>query len=636
MPASQVNEFILAEIFDGRPESISWMKPVWSSTDGYRDIIDFQLCYYNPTSAVMANIAEKNLIGSYLSNFSFLDITTQKLLFEQHLKVYLSGEPFDTTYYSSALKKHINTVRTKTGDGVLSISHNITPELNALEPKKEQNVFLDSVINGSVTGILSMEAVRNDRGEIVDFIMLSFNRAAEWILNISANEWIGKRYFSLFPQAAEFFEVHKKALLTGFTQRSELYYDDERLRAWFDFSAVKGGEDIIIATFNDITAKKAATLQIEKQKKLLDSVINNSTSGLLYCQSLQDEEGTITDFKPLLANQQAADLMGFSMDYFMSLSIRQIHEIRKATDIVEMYIKVVETGEPASVDYYFGSLQKWFGISAVRLEDGFLVTYTDITETKNLQLQLEKSIEDLRKSNVNLEEFAYAASHDLQEPIRKVHFFANRIKEQYLENFDETGIRYFDRLEVATERMRKLVEDLLAYSQASNIPLSFEEINLNQKLQLVLDDMEVGIADKKAQITIGQLPIIRGNRRQLQQLFQNLIGNALKYSKQNVIPQIHISSTVITGMESGLNLSPELLNKQYYLIEVKDNGIGFDQKDAERIFNVFQRLHGNAEYKGTGIGLSIARKVVENHNGFIYAKSIEGLGSSFFVGFPVD
>jgi signal transduction histidine kinase len=164
----------------------------------------------------------------------------------------------------------------------------------------------------------------------------------------------------------------------------------------------------------------------------------------------------------------------------------------------------------------------------------------------------------------------------------------------------------------------------------------FEDVSLEQKIALVLGDLEMEIQEKGAVIIVGSLPVIKGHKRQIQQIFQNLIGNALKYSRAGVIPEIYVSSKIVKGFDTSLNLSVDDPQKQFYLIEVKDNGIGFKQDDAERIFNVFTRLHGTTEYMGTGVGLTIVRKAIENHNGFITAESEPGKGATFKIFLPLE
>lgn len=277
----------------------------------------------------------------------------------------------------------------------------------------------------------------------------------------------------------------------------------------------------------------------------------------------------------------------------------------------------------------------------------------DITERKQSQQELERRVEErtralaqanealqksnaeLERSNQNLEQFAYAASHDLKEPMRKIQIFTDRLKGRLEGKLEEADKHFFGRILYATQRMDTLIEDLLLYSHVSRGAVLEEKVNLNEKVQMVLEDLEVAIAEKDASVSLEPLPTIRGNKRQLQQLFQNLIGNAIKYGKPGVPPRVHISCRTVSGNDPAAAGRTNGEDRPYYLVQVKDNGIGFDPEDAERIFNVFTRLHGNAEYKGTGVGLSIAQKVVHNLGGYIWAESSAGQGATFNILFPM-
>jgi PAS domain S-box-containing protein len=247
---------------------------------------------------------------------------------------------------------------------------------------------------------------------------------------------------------------------------------------------------------------------------------------------------------------------------------------------------------------------------------------------------LTRSNVDLKRSNVNLAEFAYAASHDLKEPIRKIHFFGDRIKNSMSDRMNVVEKQFFERMEVAAKRMGSLIDDLLNFSQVSLRPAAFEDVDLNDVINLVLSDLDLEIEQKKALIEVNELCTVQGHPRQLQQAFQNLLANALKYCKPDLPPHISIKFQQQTGIEEG-HLSPDTSNEKFCMIEIADNGIGFEQKDAERIFNVFTRLHGNFEFRGTGLGLSIVRKVMENHNGYVTAQSEVGKGSVFRLYLPV-
>jgi signal transduction histidine kinase len=179
--------------------------------------------------------------------------------------------------------------------------------------------------------------------------------------------------------------------------------------------------------------------------------------------------------------------------------------------------------------------------------------------------------------------------------------------------------------------MSSLIDSLLSFSQVSLHPNIDDDVDLNQLINVVLEDLDLEIEAKGATIEVDRLFTVKGHHRQLQQAFQNLIGNAIKYSKPGVSPKVHISCSKVLGKETGFDLSEMQEEQSFYCISVKDNGIGFEQAEAERIFNVFTRLHGNSEYKGTGIGLSIVRKVIENHKGHIRAESVPGYGATFKI-----
>jgi PAS domain S-box-containing protein len=250
--------------------------------------------------------------------------------------------------------------------------------------------------------------------------------------------------------------------------------------------------------------------------------------------------------------------------------------------------------------------------------------------------ELQITVEELKHSNTNLEQFSYAASHDLKEPVRKIQTFSELLKNDLHHSLNERQRHLFSRLENACQRMGTLIDDLLSYSHVNAGVAMRENIDLNKKVALVLEDLEMEVSQKQAIITVDPLPFVKGNRRQMQQLFQNLLSNSLKYVKEGVQPEIQITYYLADVVDTHANIPVTEFDKKCHVIEVRDNGIGFDQEDAERIFNVFTRLHGNAEYRGTGVGLAIVQRIVENHAGYIRAYSKPGQGATFRVILPVD
>lgn len=404
----------------------------------------------------------------------------------------------------------------------------------------------------------------------------------------------------------------------------------------FDIHDQKVYENVITQSESELKNKVAErTEALQSQKLLLDNILANSSNGISVTEMVRDEDGNVIDAKTILANDSAIQLTGLPKEIYLSKTAKEIDP-----DILEspyglLCLKTLKEGEPGIIQYFLEHTRKWLELTISKMDDEHLIhIFTDVTPIKESQIQLERTVEELRKSNQNLEEFAYAASHDLKEPIRKIHFFSDRIKTTLGDRMNEEEKRSFERMELASRRMDSLIDDLLTYSKISIKPATLEPVDLNQLVDQVLSDLDLEIDQKSASIKIDKLITIQGHHRQLQQAFQNLPSNSLKYGRAGVKIEIEIRYKQISGKDSGLTLSSIQNEKLYHVIEIEDNGIGFDPEDSERIFKVFTRLHGNSEFKGTGVGLSIVRKVIENHNGFISAKGEPGKGSIFSIYFP--
>jgi len=246
--------------------------------------------------------------------------------------------------------------------------------------------------------------------------------------------------------------------------------------------------------------------------------------------------------------------------------------------------------------------------------DFFCAFIRDITERREAEDRQKEYAQDLKRKNIELEQFAYVASHDLQEPLRTVSGFVELLKRHYKEDTNENVIKYINYITDASDRMRRLVQDLLDYSRLGRERI-LEPIDCNSLVQEVLSDLTMAIQESKAVINIDALPVISGYATEMKQLFQNLLSNSLKFRKPGEPPVIKIS------------VIPREDNWQF---SVSDNGIGIDEKYWERIFVIFQRLHTKNEYEGTGIGLAHCRKITELHNGKIWVDSTTGGGSTFY------
>lgn len=257
----------------------------------------------------------------------------------------------------------------------------------------------------------------------------------------------------------------------------------------------------------------------------------------------------------------------------------------------------------------------------------FVGSIRDVTEQRRIEDDLKNKVEQLNHSNRELEEFAYVASHDMQEPLRKIATFSDRLSEKYKDVLTGDGLMYLSRMIASVANMRSLINDLLEFSRVAKTEQPFETVDLNLILKQVSTDLELTIEETRTVINNDTLPLIDAIPSQMKQLFTNIIGNAIKFRKTDVAPVITIETGKLTDEE---RLHYELLqNTGYYKITVLDNGIGFEDEYSTRIFQVFQRLHGKAEYPGSGIGLAICKKIIEYHHGIIYAENIPGKGARF-------
>lgn len=246
---------------------------------------------------------------------------------------------------------------------------------------------------------------------------------------------------------------------------------------------------------------------------------------------------------------------------------------------------------------------------------------------------LSESNHNLTRSNDNLEKFAYIASHDLQEPLRKIQQFGDLLKTQHAEALGD-GITYLERMQTAASRMSRLIKDLLTFSRISTRQEAISSVSLREVIDSALSDLEIRLEETDALVTIDALPVVAGDRTQLEQLFQNLLSNALKFHPKETRPVIAIRYQLITNSDLPPMVKPARKTSRYHRVQVADNGIGFDEKYASRIFQVFQRLHGKNDYAGTGIGLAICEKVVVNHGGAITGTSQPSQGATFTVYLP--
>ncbi len=272
-----------------------------------------------------------------------------------------------------------------------------------------------------------------------------------------------------------------------------------------------------------------------------------------------------------------------------------------------------------------GEISRWFG-SGAEIQAQKMAEETLEARVAERTAALGQANETLEQRNRELQDFAYVASHDLQEPLRKILTFTDLFVGDYGGLVPDEGRHFLSRVQDAARRMSRLINDLLAFSRVSTQQATFRPVNLQRKMEMVLADLEVRIAETGARVDVQPMPTLVGDATQLRQLLQNLVGNALKYRKPGVAPFVQVRSQIVEG-EGG---------RPFCRIEVEDNGIGFDEKYLDRIFAPFQRLHTRGQYEGTGIGLAICRRIVERHGGTLTARSTPDVGSVFIATLPLE
>jgi signal transduction histidine kinase len=412
----------------------------------------------------------------------------------------------------------------------------------------------------------------------------------------------------------------------------EVQFSDGR---WILITEKRTEDGGIVGTRSDITEMKLREMEMLRISQQLhakniqfDSALSNMLMGL--CMFDKDQ-------KLIVVNRQYLEIYGFAADVVKpGITLRDIMEYSVS---LGNYTKeeadraLQERNDPDRLARRNTLKQRLKDgrIIAVMNEPmadgGSIATYHDITEN---ELGAERMLEYTRKlerSNRELVDFAYVASHDLQEPLRKIEAFGDRLTKKYSSILPDDGKMFVERMQSAAERMRRLINDLLSYSRVTTAAKPFQIISLNDVVADVVSDLQIRIEENRGKVEVDDLPAIYGDPTQLRQLLQNIIGNALKFKKLDVDPVVKVTA-VITNTHDLAIIGPAVV------LTISDNGIGFDNQFRDQIFTIFQRLHTRNEYEGTGIGLATCRKIVERHQGHIIADGNPDQGSTFTITLP--
>lgn len=393
--------------------------------------------------------------------------------------------------------------------------------------------------------------------------------------------------------------------------------------------------DGVVVNFIDIT-------EIRNLNNILDGVFNSSTNGIVAKKAIRNESNEIVDFENLASNKAAETILGLNVgDRFKASMFKSFHN----EQLFRRYVNVVTNNQTDHFEFFNPVHDKWYEIVAVKMMDGLVATFTDVTQKKKAADLITQNYHDLKEatmrlqetnlrleqSNMDLLQFASVASHDLKEPLRKIQTFGNLLYSRIEKRIEPDEKHFLDKIVNSSHRMHTLIEDVLTLSKLSNTDIPFSRTEVHSVVKNIIEDLEITITEKGTQVILDELPAIEAVPGQIHQLFQNLLSNALKFNESHP-PVIKIQNRTISPEDARLNnIKPE----DFVCIAVEDNGIGFDERFKDKIFGIFQRLH-NQHYQGTGIGLAICKKIIENHHGFIRAEGKEGQGSCFMVFLPKE
>ena len=623
------------ELLDSQPGAVVIYKPVWEAGLGDSYFTRFEELLCNQNAQSMAGLQQQLVV---IQEGEEVAQKSNDTLFQQLAHAYNNGKKFKRKFRRLDNSRFYQVTGAPISQGVLALMYDITDEVMAQQENEQQVELVSGILNATVNGVFAMQAQYNDSGEIADFQFLKINKAFAHLLQKKPEDIIGKSYKTILPETVTngLFDLKCDVVKWGKTIEKEIYYEGDGIDRWFNISISPLGKNGIVETFTDITESKKDKEDALRSAQRFHTVISTSQSGFHLFKPEYDEAGNIIDFRIIMVNQTIGDYIGQTTETLAGALASTYFPAYKSNGLFEIYRDTFLTGESRRFDFHYeDGYDVFFDLLVVKMDDELLVTLTDHTIPKRLQRELEASIAELKRSNASLEQFAHASSHDLQEPLRKIVVYTDKLMAEQADNLDDTSFGYLERIKTAGKRMHRLIQDLLVFAEVGANRNQFEEVDLNSLVNEVLTDLEVAIAERDAQVQVQKLGVIKGDSIHLQQLFQNLISNSLKYSRLGVTPQINITATLIAGADTGLELNDQEKQQQYNLIELTDNGQGFTNEEACQMFKIFQRLprHRN-EHNGTGIGLAIVQRVVQNHKGFITATGVPGEGATFKIYLP--
>lgn len=641
----------LHSILESTDNIIIYLAPV---RDDHNTIIDFEVAYVNSQVDQVIGDAVKETNNKKLSEI--YPFVVKKGLMALLIDVLKTGETKtrETDYDIDGSETWFVSTFAPMNDGITVTSRNITTSKKADEALKKlneklevQNLDLESTgaflknMLGSIQYVVSyFEAVRDATGQIVDFKIVYTNDKISELTSRTPAEIAGKMISEECPFLFENgdFETYLEVIASGEPKEVEKEYHLCEGRFYFCNEILKLGDGVTIVS-QDVSMRKEAERKLETANNRLalqNMVLSDAelVAGMgSYSCNLSKETLTFSDncFR-LLGLEPSQDIPSVRLinslihpndrNRFKRYLSRTLSEKENVSNVYRIRTKDGIEKNVVMQGHFFEKNEENFMVGALR----------DITKEVNNELTLQKRNRELESSNAELESFNRVVSHDLQEPLRKIQMFISRLTPDDTKNLSEQGQNYLAKIDGSANRMQLLIRNLLSYSRIAYDIEALQKTDLNYILEKVLEDLSEKIQETHAKIDIPELPKIYGSEFQLEQLFNNLLSNSIKYKRHDRSPEIMFTSEILPFHKIDKKL--HLARSKYVFLTLTDNGVGFDANQSEKIFGLFQRLHKKHAYEGTGLGLAICKKIVENHEGHISAHSEPGKGTRIEIYLP--
>jgi PAS domain S-box-containing protein len=515
---------------------------------------------------------------------------------------------------------HASLYRDEAGEviGVFAAARDITESKKSEEALRESEERYRAMFENVNTAAALFEPIMDENGQLIDLRYLAVNSMLESVVGKRREYLKGQLYSQIFQLSERnpIFDIYEKVSTSGEPFKGELY--SPALKGFYDMAIYRPSRGQLAVFFSDISERRKAEKALWKANELLETMFSNVNTHIVYLDK---------DFNFIRVNRAYAESCHYPVDFFPGEKyfILYPHAENEA-----IFREVVRTGKPYSayakpfvfpdqpergVTYWNWTLHPVFEPDGT--VGGLVFSLIDVSQMELIRQEIARRNEELRAVNNELQQFAYIASHDLQEPLRMIASYLQLIERRYTDLLDADGHDFINFAVEGATRLQKMIDSLLQYSRIETRGAIMQPIQTESALSAALHNLELVIEENNASIISELLPMVMADSHQLVQLFQNLIGNAIKFRKSEV-PKI-----VISAQPDG----------DFWRFSVSDNGVGMDSKYFDRIFLIFQRLHGR-EYPGTGIGLALCKRIVERHGGKIWPESEVGRGTTFFFTLP--